>query len=208
MAKRRIGRVLLIVIALLVVLPAAALAIFAATFDPNRYKPQIAEAVKRATGRDLALSGPLRVKLSLHPTIEASQVALANIEGGSRPEMAAVDHVEARIALLPLLHRRLEIDRLALSHPDILLETDREGRPNWRFGPAVPSQPLPTPAPANASKAPPPEIVVREVRIEDAALAYRDGRTGRTKSLKISRLDAAAPNPNGPMRLSMQARCQ
>ena len=53
MAKRRIGRVLLIVIALLVVLPAAALAIFAATFDPNRYKPQIAEAVKRATGRDL-----------------------------------------------------------------------------------------------------------------------------------------------------------
>src|SRR5438309_959253 len=85
--------------------------------------------------------------------------------------------VLAPIALLPRLRRRLEIDRLVLVRPDILLETTAEGRPNWLFGPSVPSQTLPQPAPANASKAPPPVIALQDVRIEDGVLAYRDGKT-------------------------------
>ena len=54
MAERRSRRGLrvgLIVLAILVLAPIAALVLFAARFDPNAYKPQIAEAVKRATGR-------------------------------------------------------------------------------------------------------------------------------------------------------------
>ena len=45
-------------------------------------------------------------------------------------------------ALLPLLSRRVEVHRLVLQSPDILLETDAEGRPNWAFAPAgVAAQP-------------------------------------------------------------------
>ncbi len=57
--------------------------------------------------------------------------------------MATLQRLEAQVALLPLLQRRLEIDRLVLVRPDILLETDAQGRPNWRFVPEVPGQPLP-----------------------------------------------------------------
>ena len=145
MAEKRSRRGLragLIVLAILVLAPVAALVLFAALFDPNAYKPQIAEAVKRATGRDLALNGPVRLKLALHPAIEARDVAFANIEGGSRPQMATLDRLDAQIALLPLLQRRLEIDRLVLVRPDILLETNAEGRPNWRFGPSVRVRPF------------------------------------------------------------------
>ena len=208
MAERRSRRGLrvgLIVLAILVLAPIAALVLFAARFDPNAYKPQIAEAVKRATGRDLALNGPIQLKLALHPTIEARDVALANIEGGSRPQMATLDRLDAEIALLPLLRRRLEIDRLVLVRPDILLETTAEGRPNWLFGPSVPSQTLPQPAPANASKAPPPVIALQDVRIEDGVLAYRDGKTGRVTTLGVKRLGAKATSLDSPVNLSMEA---
>jgi AsmA protein len=44
----------------LLILAVAAAAIFAATFDVNRYKPQIEQVVKDKTGRTLKLGGPFR----------------------------------------------------------------------------------------------------------------------------------------------------
>ncbi len=47
--------------------------------------------------------------------------------------MATAARVEARVELLPLLSRRVEIARVTLVRPDILLETDANGRGNWQF---------------------------------------------------------------------------
>ena len=54
-------------------------------FDPNSLKPRIIEAVKRATGRDLALNGKIGLKFSLTPTIRVDDVAFANPPDFSRP---------------------------------------------------------------------------------------------------------------------------
>jgi uncharacterized protein involved in outer membrane biogenesis len=199
-ARTRIG---LIVLAVIVLAPIVSLALLVATFDPNRYKPQIVDAVKRATGRDLALNGPLSLKPSLWPTLEARDVALANIEGGSRPQMVTLGRLEAQVSLLPLLRRRLEIDRLVLLRPDILFEINAQGQPNWRFGPTVPSQSLPQPAPPNASKAGPLDITVKDVRIEDGTLTYRT--SGPPKVLGVNRLEAEAAASDSPVHLAAQA---
>ena len=66
-------RILLIVIGLVVVLPIAAIGIFIATFNANEWKPRIQDAVTRATGRELSLNGPITLKWSLVPTIEAQR---------------------------------------------------------------------------------------------------------------------------------------
>ena len=91
-------RILLIVIGLVVVLPIAGIGIFIATFNPNSWKPRIQDAVMRATGRELSLNGPISLKWSLVPTIEARDVALANIDGGSRPQMVTAQSIEAEVA--------------------------------------------------------------------------------------------------------------
>ena len=88
-------------------------------------------AVKSSTGRDLALNGPIRLKPSLWPTLEMRDVALSNPPGFSRPQMATLDRLDLQLALLPLLHSRVEIDRLVLGKPDILLETNAQGQPNF-----------------------------------------------------------------------------
>ncbi|GAA0577615.1 hypothetical protein GCM10009416_15210 [Craurococcus roseus] len=195
--SRRPLRWLLIIPALLLVLGAVAVGVAVALFDPEAQKPRIAAAVEAATGRRLTLSGPVGLKFSLVPTVTLEDVSLANMLGGSRPEMARVDRVEAEFALLPLLSRRLELRRVVLRAPDILLETDAEGRPNWAFAQtgAEPASSATADAPAappgasereEAAPAPrPPPVSVERVTVTEGRVVYRDGVTGRTRDLAI-----------------------
>ncbi|MBN9562006.1 MAG: AsmA family protein [Alphaproteobacteria bacterium] len=203
--RGRVLRVLLIVVAIVILVPLAGLAVFALTFDPDSAKPRIEQAVKQATGRDLALNGRLGLKWSLWPTLEARDVALANVAGGSRPQMITLERLEAQVALLPLLSRRVEIDRLVLIRPDILLETDAQGRPNWRFGPQVPSQPLPSETATPSRPAGPILLSVQDVEVENGTVTYRDGRTGHSEKLELNRLTAKAKSPDAPVTLAAQA---
>jgi len=101
------------------VVAAAVLIAAVVTTDPNNYKPQITDAVERATGRGVVLNGPVRVGRSLWPTIELDDVSLANLPGGTRPDMVHAEHVEARLSLPALLNRRIDLR----SHPKIIAST-------------------------------------------------------------------------------------
>ena len=74
--------------ALLLLLAVSALGVAVIFLDPNDYKPQIVAAVQQATGRALSMGGPLRISRSLWPTIEVTDVTLANLPGGTRPGLA------------------------------------------------------------------------------------------------------------------------
>src|SRR4051812_9605589 len=109
--------------------------IFLASFDPNSLKPRIIAGGKQTTGRDLTLQGPIRLGVSLQPTLTVQGVSLANPPGFSRPQMATLERLDLKLALIPLLSSRVEVDRLVLVKPDIMLETDAKGGTNWRFTP-------------------------------------------------------------------------
>src|SRR4051794_41428818 len=89
------------VLAAVVGLPVVAAGVFLASFDLNGQKPRIQAAVRQATGRDLVLQGPIGVKFSLVPTLTVEGAALANMPGGSRPDMATVRRGGGGIGLLP-----------------------------------------------------------------------------------------------------------
>ncbi len=208
MTRRR--RWLLIALAALVLLPAAGLAALLLTFDPNSQKPRIQAAVEAATGRSLTL-GDIGVKLALAPTLTVEGIAFANAPGGSRPQMATIRRAEVELALLPLLSRRVEVHRLVLQSPDILLETDAEGRPNWAFAPASAPSGAPSGGPATAppQAAPTREagqrltLAIDRVELTDGQVTWRDGRTGASRSLAIPRLETRA-DMAGALRLEGQ----
>jgi uncharacterized protein involved in outer membrane biogenesis len=125
--------------ALLLLLAVGALGVAVTLLDPNDYKPQIVAAVQQATGRTLSLGGPLRISRSLWPTIEVTDVTLANLPGGTRPDLARVKRIEAQLSLPALLHRRIEVSKLTLEGPNILFEFVG-GRPNWVLEPVADSQ--------------------------------------------------------------------
>lgn len=167
---------------LLVLVAALSVALVAAvkSMDMGRLKQLAAEQVLAATGRTLVVSGPLELRLGLVPRLIANGVSLSNIAGGSRPEMVTVERVEAEVALLPLLKREIRIQRLIVSAPDILLESDGAGHGNWSF-------PTRSPSPADAAEdaAPPVKngtpvtrFTLHEVKIKNGRVAWRDGATG------------------------------
>ncbi|GAC1341495.1 MAG: hypothetical protein NVSMB18_13680 [Acetobacteraceae bacterium] len=164
-------RVLLILALLLLALPVAAVIAVRAYLDGDALRARAQAAVLRATGRELSIIGPVRLVWSLVPTIEAADVRLANPPGLSRPDFLRVERVQAQVALLPLLSGRVEVRRLALVGPDVLLERDAAGRPNWVLSPPAAA---PSIEPAAPSAAPRMQVVVGSVTIEGARLAWRD----------------------------------
>lgn len=191
-----------------VVLVVGGLAVAIATVDLDSYKPQIVDAAKQATGRDLQINGHIGLGFSLSPTVEVRDVVFANPSGYSRPAMATLERIELKLGLLPLLSKRVEIDRLILVKPDIMLETDAKGQPNWVFAPPA-APPAPAPAlTATAATAPPSggspamALGIQTVRLEDGAFAYRDGQTGQTSTLTIKEIAVVADSPNAPLHLT------
>ncbi len=186
--------------AAVLVLVAGAGVVAAVTFDPASQKDRIVQAVRRATGRDLTLAGPIRVDWGLAPVLEAEDVSLANMAGGTRPQMAVVARVEARMDLLPLLTGRVEIASVTLVRPDILLETDANGRGNWQF-----NRPSAAPGPVSTSS-PGPRMTTQldSLRIESGRVTWHNGVTGQTNAADVP--NATVDLGDGPAHVLAQAQ--
>lgn len=166
-----------------VVVPAAALAVAVVMLDPNDFKPALIAAVQEATGRTLSIDGDVRFSRSLWPTIEASDVKLANLPGGSRPDMARVERIAVALSIPALFRHRIEIAKLTLIGPNILFE-QVDGQPNWRFdlpgrAPAAPAAP--------AAPGTPFELRIRDSHVQNGMVTWR--LPSRTKVLGIRSLD-------------------
>jgi AsmA protein len=121
----------------IVVLGVSGFIVLASTLSPNRLREDLQQAVERATGRTLTISGGVHLRLGLAPHVEVDDVALSNIEGGSRPQMMTARSVSAELALLPLLSGDAVISGLTIVSPDILLERIADNSPNWVFSHGV-----------------------------------------------------------------------
>jgi AsmA protein len=150
----------------------------------------------RAVGRDISLNGPISLKWALVPTIEARDVALANIDGGSRPQMVTAQNIEAEIALPALLANRIEITRLVVIKPDILIETTPDNRGNWVFANAA--TPIATPAPA-AAPGKSMDIEINSVKVEDGTLTWRNGTKGQAVTVALNSFELREPSETSPV---------
>ena len=184
MKKLLIGVVVLIV---LVIAAAVAVPFF---IPVDRYKAELVAAVKQSTGRDLEINGKMSFSLLPSLALAANDVAFANPPGASSPQMATLAKLQVQLKLLPLLSRRIEVDRLVLVDPVIALEVDKQGKPNWQFAqaaaaaptPARPGQPQATPATSSGGVALS-GISLEDVRLENGQISYVDQRSGEKLQL-------------------------
>ena len=194
--KRIAALVGLVIIALVVILY-----IIVTTYDFNKLKPRIVQAVRDATGRELTLGGDFKVRFGLSPSATVERVTFQNAPWGSRPEMVRVKSLQIQVSLLPLIRGEIEFKRLVLIEPDIWIETDPSGKSNLEFKP--PEKPKAEEKKAEGGTAPPP-LIFEEVRVEKGVLTYRDGKTGKTQTLNLDSLAAAIPGGEKPVDLNLQ----
>ncbi|WP_019572100.1 AsmA family protein [Thioalkalivibrio sp. ALMg3] len=124
--KRLLG--LIAVLILLAIIVAAYLLI---TFDANDYKERIEAEVQEATGRELTLSGPIGLTLFPSLGLRLEEVRFGNAEGFGDEPFAEVDVVDVAVAVMPLLRRELEVQRVQADGVRLNLARDEQGRNNW-----------------------------------------------------------------------------
>jgi uncharacterized protein involved in outer membrane biogenesis len=182
------------------ILLVAGVAAYLLTLDLNDYRDTIAKQAESATGRKLTIEGDLRFAASMIPTVVVEGVTFGNASWGTAPHMLKVGSFEARVALVPLLSKHVHVRRLALADVDVQLETNKDGTGNWALGTEGE-----TAAPKAAATATPLTVTVDEVRIENAALNFRDGKTGATHKLHLDEVDVQAGGFNDPLGLAVKA---
>lgn len=108
-------------------------ALFLLVFDWNWLKNPIENAVARTTGRTFVIEGDMSGQWRLTPRVRMEKVRLSNPSWARAPHLITAEAIEFRIALLPLLTRRVHIRELMLHQPEVNLQRTRDGRTTWQF---------------------------------------------------------------------------
>ncbi|MBO1924259.1 AsmA family protein [Thiomicrorhabdus sp. 6S3-12] len=98
--------------------------------EPNDYRQEITELVKKQTGRELTI-GNMSLSIYPHIGINLEQAKLSNAPGFSQKEMLQAEVISVGAEILPLLQKRLEIDTLTLKDLKLHLQKDENGKTNW-----------------------------------------------------------------------------
>ena len=170
---QRPKRIFVAIAAAVIAIPATAVALL--LIDASMLRSPIARYLSARLDRAVAIHGDLRVDVFGSPRVEINEIVVGNAQWGSRPTMLRVERALIGIRLLPLLEGRIVLPEVELTQPDVLLERNADGAPNWRFG----KQPL------RASNARWGAPEVRSLSIKDARLQFRDSVAGSDVVLHI-----------------------
>jgi AsmA protein len=183
---------LLIALAALVVLIIIAAIVAPFLIPVDTYKYKLISLVKEATGRDLRIDGPVRFSILPQLALEANGVAFSNAPGAKSPDMVKLKQLQVELRLMPLLHGSVEIARFVLVEPDIALEVDKTGKPNWVM---TTSEKKPAaPAASGGGTPAPAEIRLDDVRLDNGRLSYLDARTGKSQEVTGIKMKISLPD--------------
>ncbi len=161
-----LGVIVLLVLGLAILLPQF--------IDPNDYKQEIAGLVKKQTGRDVTITGDL--KLSVFPWlgIETGELALSNPPGFGDEPMLTVKRADIKAKLVPLLRQELQVDTVVLEDPTVHLIIDPKGRTNWDDLAGGAAAPADKEKPGAALVA----LAVQGVTIKNGRIRWEDRKAG------------------------------
>ena len=172
---------LLLVLLIIIVLAAVAIIIL---IDPNDYKPEISEAVEKATGRELTIEGDLEYRLFPWLAVETGAFTLGGRTAQEQPLLKA-QSVSASVRLLSLFSGTPQLGTIALDGLHINLITDANGKTNYDDlleSSAQPSQP----APDTSDE---PAIAFSDIAITNAVIALWSAGESEPLAINIDALE-------------------
>ena len=122
-----------IVIAGLVVIIIAAILIIPRVVDVQKYKPELEKKIAQASGRPFSVSDDLRLSVFPWAGISFSDLQLGNVKGFEEKDFVRIKSFEARIKLLPLLFKDIQVKKFILNEPRMVLVKNKNGRVNWEL---------------------------------------------------------------------------
>jgi AsmA protein len=192
----------------LVVLAVAGAAVFALTFDPNRYKADIERLAKEKTGRTLSIKGD--IKLAFWPSLGADIAGVSLTEKGSDQQFVSFDEAHASVKLMPLLGGEYIVDSVKLSGVKARIVKGKDGRYNFsdlmEGGEKKEAQAKKAPEPAEGGQ--PVVFDISSVNVEKASIVYIDQLAGQEYAIEDFKLKTGriAQDAEGKLELAMVAK--
>ncbi|MCG7551398.1 AsmA family protein [Pseudoalteromonas sp. Of7M-16] len=174
---------------------------------------QITSQVEKTTGRKLTISGDSELSILPELNITLNQVAFDNMPSGSAPHMLKMDQLAVHVPWFSLLSGEFQLERFVIQNPQILLEVDAQGRPNWQlFDPVAQSQtPESTATEAQSGPVTLPsgfDIALGEVAIYGGTITYADAQAGTNEQLTDLALSVVLPSLYQPLMIEGQVTFQ
>ena len=181
-----IGVILLLFVALIVAAP------FLIPTDAIFSK--VSQQVEQTTGRTLTIKGDKTLSVFPSLKLELEDVHFANMKSGSRANMASMQQLAIHIPWFSLFGGELKLEKFVINEPDILLETDKNGKANWQLFDAV-AKPAEQQQNGDAVKLPENfDISLGEVAIYGGKFVYLDGKTGVKQEINDLELAILLPS--------------
>lgn len=181
-----IGVILLLFVALIVAAP------FLIPTDAIFNKVSL--QVEQTTGRTLTIKGDKTLSVFPSLKLELEDVHFANMKSGSRANMASMQQLAIHIPWFSLFGGELKLEKFVINEPDILLETDKNGKANWQLFDAV-AKPAEQQQNGGAVKLPENfDISLGEVAIYGGKFVYLDGKTGVKQEINDLELAILLPS--------------
>ncbi|MDD2466305.1 MAG: AsmA family protein [Desulfobulbus sp.] len=177
------------------------------SIDTDQLKNMLTDQVKKSTGRVLAINGPVEIHIGFVPRVVVNDVSLSNPAGSTRPEMVKIKRFEMEVAIRPLLNKKILVNRLILSSPDVLIETEPKGPGNLDFT-VSDKQEQEDKAVASAEKREGTSgfsIVFNELKIEQGKFVLYDRATKKAEEIGLELL-SLRPDKKEPTLLNLQMR--
>ncbi|MBV8031198.1 MAG: AsmA family protein, partial [Betaproteobacteria bacterium] len=202
----KILKVAAFAVGLVVLLAVVGAVVFAMSFDPNKYKPQIEAAVKEKTGRALRLEGDLKV--AFFPSLGADIGKVSLSEAKSDQAFVALESAHASVAVMPLLHGQVIVDKVRVSGLKARVVKGKDGKFNFddllqaKEGKPPADKKAPSPSPGEGKGKV--DFDLAGVAIDRSSLSYTDLSTGKeleVDDLKLS-TGRVAEKASGKLELS------
>ncbi|NNG44816.1 AsmA family protein [Pseudoalteromonas sp. NEC-BIFX-2020_002] len=150
--------------------------------------------VEQTTGRTLTIKGDKTLSVFPSLKLELEDVHFANMKSGSRANMASMQQLAIHIPWFSLFGGELKLEKFVINEPDILLETDKNGKANWQLFDAV-AKPAEQQQNGDAVKLPENfDISLGEVAIYGGKFVYLDGKTGVKQEINDLELAILLPS--------------
>ncbi|MDJ0807132.1 MAG: AsmA family protein [Gammaproteobacteria bacterium] len=184
---------------ILVVLVLAAVVLVPMFVDPNEHKERIVSEVKKATGRDLTISGEIGFSVIPWLGLDLNGLSLSNAPGFGDQKFASVERAKVRVNLIPLiLKQTLVVDTVELKGLALNLARSQAGVSNWDDLTGKEEDKDADASPDDPDRAGGKRLVgytIGGVAIQDARVVWDDQSTGEHYEIKGLHLETGSLSP-------------
>ncbi|RLA07995.1 MAG: hypothetical protein DRQ51_03995 [Gammaproteobacteria bacterium] len=172
--------------------------------DPNDYKPQILELVKKETGRDIEINKPITLSVFPWLGLEVGGIKILNHPKYNKKLFASLGAAQVKVKIIPLFKNEIVVDTVVIKDLKAFLEINKQGINNWQD-----LQNLKKVDNKKSTKKPDnklPKIALAGINIQNANLDYIDKSTNNTIKVRKCNLLTGAIDIKAP--ISLDFDCQ